>query len=75
MANVEFWNANKTVNVKLISDTMVSVMDRMTALIPKYKVMLFVGNLDMGIGPAQINKMLENKGITQFHFDVNLLIF
>ena len=34
----------------------------LTALIPHYKVMLFVGNLDMLVGPAQVNKMLENPG-------------
>ena len=59
---VKYWVGNETVFKKLSSDIILSVMENMTALIPNYKVMLFVGNLDMIIGPAQINTMLENKG-------------
>ncbi len=62
VGNLTFWESNDTVFQKLSTDIILSMADNFTALIPHYKVMLFVGNLDMLVGPAQVNAMLENPG-------------
>ena len=47
---------------KLLEDIVKSVEPNFTALIDKYKVMLYVGNMDNIAGVVQINGMLENPG-------------
>ena len=76
MEGVKYWVSNLTVAQKMRSDIMQTMEPNMTALIPNYKVMLFVGNLDMIIGPAQISTMLENKGnfILREELNFNLTI-
>jgi hypothetical protein len=62
VGNLKFWESNETVFKKLSTDIILSMAENFTALIPHYKVMLYIGNLDMLVGPAQVNAMLENPG-------------
>ena len=47
---------------KLVADVIKTVEPNFTALIDKYKVMLYVGNLDTIVGVDRVNGMLENPG-------------
>ena len=47
---------------KLVADVIKTVEPNFTALIDKYKVMLYVGNMDTIVGVDRVNGMLENPG-------------
>ena len=59
---VQYLAESRTVYENLHSDIIKSMEPNFTALIPHYKVMVYVGNLDMLVGPAQVNALLEKKG-------------